>query len=103
MSRANILFPKAGPMAAAAALVATALLGGCSSRDTAGAEKLAAVNAAADRAEKAAVRAEAAAAKIEKAGQSTVIEADPDSTEDAEDAALAAENEPASIEPDVKT
>ncbi len=104
MSRANILFRKPGPLAAAAtALLATALLGGCSGRDVAGAEKLAAINAAAERAEKAAVRAEAAAAKIEKANQPTVIEADPEATEDAEDAALAAENEPASTEPDVKT
>ncbi len=103
MSRANILFPKSGPMAAAAALIATALLGGCSGRDTDGAEKLAAINAAAERAEKAAVRAEVAAAKLEKVGQPTVVEADPDATEDAEDAALAAENEPASTEPDVKT
>lgn len=103
MSRSNILFPKPGPVVAAATLMALALLGGCSGRDTAGAEKLAAVNSAADRAEKAAVRAEAAAAKVEKANQPTVIEADPDSTEDADDAALAAENEPASTEPDVKT
>jgi hypothetical protein len=103
VSRTNILFPKAGPMAAAVALVATALLGGCSGRDVAGAEKLAAINAAAERAEKAAVRAEAAAAKLDKAGEPTVVEADPDATEDADDAALAAENEPASTEPDVKT
>lgn len=103
MLGSNILFPKAGPLVAAAALAVTALLGGCSGRDTAEAEKLAAINAAADRAEKAAVRAETAAAKLDKAGQPTVIEADPDATEDAEDAALAAENEPASTEPDVKT
>jgi hypothetical protein len=101
--RANILSSKAGPSAAAIALVATALLGGCSGRDTAGAEKLAEINAAAQRAENAAVRAEKAAEKLEKAGQPTVIEADPDATEDAEDAALATEEEPASTEPDVKT
>jgi hypothetical protein len=102
VSRASILFGKTGPLVAAVALGATALLGGCSGRDVAGAEKLAAINAAADRAEKAAVRAEAAATKIEKAGQ-TVIEADVEPTEDAEDASLADENEPASTEPDVKT
>lgn len=103
MSRVNIHFSKPGPMAAASALVVAVLLGGCSGRDTAGAEKLAAINAAAQRAENAAVRAEKAAEKIEKAGQPTVVEADPDATEDAEDAALAAENEPASTEPDIKT
>lgn len=103
MSKTSILFPKTGPMAAVAALAAVALLGGCSGRDSAGAEKLAAMNAAADRAEKAAVRAETAAAKIDKAAQPTVIEADVEPTEDAEDAAVAAENEPLSTEPDVKT
>ena len=102
MRRSNILFPKAGPMVTAAALVATALLGGCSGRDTAGSEKLAGINAAAERAEKAALRAEAAAEKVEKATQPTVIEADPDATDDADDAALAAENEPQPNEPDVK-
>lgn len=103
MSGSNIHFPKVGPMVSSAALIAVLLLGGCSGRDAAGAEKLAAVNAAADRAEKAAVRAEAAAAKIEKAGQPTVIEADPDATEDAQDAAVAEEDQPQSTEPDVKT
>jgi hypothetical protein len=32
-----------------------------------------------------------------------VIEADPDATEDAEDAAVAAQNEPLSTEPDIKS
>jgi hypothetical protein len=103
VSRASIQFSKPGQMVAAVALIGSALLSGCSGRDTAAAEKLAATNAAAERAEKAAVRAEAAAAKLDKAGQPTVIEADPEATEDADDAALAAENEPASTEPDVKT
>lgn len=90
-------------MAAAVALAATALLGGCSGRDTEGAEKLASINAAADRAEKAAVRAEAAAAKLEKLAEPTVIDADAEATEDAEDASLAKDDEPPPIEPDVKT
>ncbi len=102
MRGSNVLYPKSGPMLAAAALAALALLGGCSGRDTAGAEKLAGINAAADRAEKAAVRAEIAAAKVEKANQPTVIEADAEATDDAEDAAVAAENEPLPNEPEVK-
>ena len=87
-------------MAVALLLGGATLLGGCSGRDTSGAEQLAAMNAAAARAEKAATRAEEALAKIEKAGQPAVVEADPDSTEDAEDAAIAAENEPPPNEPD---
>ena len=60
VSRASIQFSKPGQMVAAVALIGSALLSGCSGRDTAAAEKLAATNAAAERAEKAAVRAEAA-------------------------------------------
>ena len=69
------------------------------------AEKIAAINAAAERAEKAATRAEEAAAKIEKLNQPTVIEVDPDATEDAADAgeAAAAEaNDPVQPDADVK-
>lgn len=88
-------------MVAAVALSAALLLGGCSDRDAA--EQLAATNAAAARAEQAAQRAEAAAAKLDKAGQSTVVEADPGAAENADDAGLANDDEPASTEPDVKT
>jgi len=96
--------PSAGAGLAAVALAA-AVLGGCSGRDASGAEKIAEINAAADRAEKAATRAEEAAAKIEKLNQPTVIEVDPDATEDAADAgeAAAAEaNEPVQPDADVK-
>jgi hypothetical protein len=95
-------FLKAGRLATTLLLGSALLLGGCG-RDTDGAEKLAEMNAAALRAEKAAERAEAAASKAEKASQPQVIEADPDATEDAEDAAVAAQNEPLSTEPDIKS
>lgn len=102
MSGSHHPVTKAGRLAAALLLGSALMLGGCG-RDTDGAEKLAEINAATLRAEKAAERAEAAAAKVEKAGQPQVIEADPEATEDAEDAAIAAENEPLSTEPEVKS
>jgi NAD(P)-dependent dehydrogenase (short-subunit alcohol dehydrogenase family) len=102
LSGSHILFSKAGRITAAL-LGGALLLGGCSGRDAEAAEQLAEMNVVAARAEKAAERAEAALAKIEKAGQPQVVEADPDSTEDAEDAAIAAENEPLSTEPEIKS
>lgn len=87
-------------------VVLAALLAGCSGRDADSAERLAEINAAALRAEKAADRAEAAAKKIEQAGQPMVVDADPDATEDATDAdeaAIEAQNAPQSTEPDVRT
>jgi hypothetical protein len=98
--QASICCPKAGSLVAVLLLAGMLALGGCSGRDTSGSEQLAAINAATARAEKAATRAEEALAKIEKAGLPQVVEADPDSTEDAEDAAIAAENEPPANEPD---
>ncbi|HEX4848093.1 MAG TPA: hypothetical protein VFV30_08110 [Novosphingobium sp.] len=82
--------------------VAAVLLAGCSGRDSESAEKVAAINAASARAEAAAKRAEEAAAKIEKATAPTVIEVDPDATEDAEDAAIAEQNEPVAPDADIK-
>ena len=84
---------RAGTLLAALLAGSSLLLAGCSGRDTNGAEKIAAAQDAAARAEKAAERAEAAAAKIEK-GQTTVVEAEPDATDDAGDAAVAAEDKP---------
>lgn len=78
----------------------TILLGGCG-RDTSGAEQLAAMNAAATRAEKAAERAEQALAKIEKAGQPVMVDAEPEATEEPEDTAVADANEPPP-EPEIK-
>lgn len=65
----------------------TSLLTGCSGRDSAEAERTAAINAAAARAEAAADRAESAAAKL-GAGPAPV----PVITEDAEDPAPAEDN-----------
>ncbi|MFM5955192.1 MAG: hypothetical protein ACKOPE_12935 [Novosphingobium sp.] len=93
--------PRTGAALTAIALCGALLLGGCG-RDTDTSEKLAATNAAAVRAEKAAERAEAALAKIEKAGQPVVIDAEPDATEDAQDAAIADQNEPPAADADVK-
>lgn len=104
MSGSITLKPRVGAGFAAVALVA-AMLGGCSDRDASGAEKIAAINAAAERAEKAATRAEEAAAKIEKLNQPTVIEVDPDATEDAADAGeaeVADQNEPLAPDADIK-
>jgi len=86
----------------ASLMVAAVTLSGCD-RDTSAAKQLAAANAAAERAEKAALRAEVALEKIEKANQPQVIEVDPNATEDAEDAAVAEQNEPADPAADVKS
>jgi len=94
VNRSHRLIVRAGPIAASLLLGSALLLGGCSGRDTSAAEKVAQINAAAERAEKAALRAEAAAAKIEKLNQPTVIEADPDATEDAADADLTEDTNP---------
>jgi hypothetical protein len=95
----NQFKPGVGAVLAALALSSAALLGGCSSRDTETSEKAAAATAAATRAEQAALRAESAAAKAEKASQPQVVEGDPNADDDAQDQAIAAENEPPSNEP----
>lgn len=102
MTGSNHFQPRAGA-ALAALLLAAGTLAGCSGRDADATEKLAAANAAAERAEKAALRAEQAWAKIEKAGQPQVVEVDPNATEDAEEAAIAAQNEPVDPEADIKS
>ena len=71
-------------VALAASCLAVSLLAGCSGRDTVSAERLAAMNAAAARAEAAADRAEKAAAKLGAAPSPA-----PTFTEDAEDPAPA--------------
>ncbi|MFM5923921.1 MAG: hypothetical protein ACKOPG_07025 [Novosphingobium sp.] len=93
--------PRTGAALTAIALCGALLLGGCG-RDVDNSEKLAAANAAAARAERAAERAETALAKIEKSGQPTVIEAEPDATEDAQDTEVADQNEPPAPDADVK-
>lgn len=98
VTQAKIIKTKTGALLLSGA--ALLVLGGCSGRDTAGSESLAAMNAAAERAEKAADRSEAAWTKIEKA---IVPEADPDATEDAADAAEADVEGPVSTEPDIKS
>jgi hypothetical protein len=90
---------KAGIVLLGTAIVVL-MLGGCSGRDAEGSEKLAAINAATARAEKAAERAETALAKIEKA---TLAEADPDATDDAADAVEADVDGPVSTDPDIKS
>ncbi len=76
---------KVGSKAAlAASCLGMSLLAGCSGRDTASAERLAEMNAAASRAEAAADRAEKAAAKLSAAPSPA-----PTFTEDAEDPAPA--------------
>lgn len=71
-------------VALVASCMGMSLLAGCSGRDTAAAERLAAMNAAAARAEAAADRAEKAAAKLGAAPSPA-----PTYTEDAEDPAPA--------------
>ncbi len=73
------LAPKA---ALVAILLAPALLGGCSSRDTQMAEQVSAANAAAMRAEQAAQRAEHAAANAQRAQPSAPVEAEVDPNQD---------------------
>ena len=77
------LLTKLTPKAALAAIVlAPALLGGCSSRDTQMAEQVSAANAAAMRAEQAAQRAEHAAANAQRAQPSAPAEAEVDPNAD---------------------
>lgn len=64
MLRLNLPFPRTGMLAVA---VAAGLLTGCAGRDAESAERIAEMNAAAVRAEKAAERAEAAVAKLQNA------------------------------------
>lgn len=71
------LLTKLTPTAALAAiLLAPALLGGCSSRDTQMADQVSAANAAAMRAEQAAQRAEHAAANARRAQPSAPVGAE---------------------------
>ena len=68
---------------AAVLLASSALISGCSSRDTALGEKLAAADAAAARAEKAAERAEKAAGKVDKQPAAEVhMDAEPGDVQD---------------------
>lgn len=60
----NLSLTKAGLLVAA---LSVGLLGGCSGRDADSAERVAEINAATERAEKAAERAEAAVAKLQNA------------------------------------
>lgn len=67
----------------AAALLGSLALTGCSDSDAASAEQLAAVNAAADRAEQAAKRAEAAAALASRGSPAPRLAAEPEPVTDA--------------------
>jgi hypothetical protein len=78
-------------------VLASAVLAGCSGRDTAAAEKIAAMEQLAVRAEKAADRAEAAAKKAAGAQPATVIEVEPEDPSQTE--AAAAEGEGDGSEP----
>lgn len=82
--------------------LAAALLAGCSGRDTDSAEKIAQINAATQRAEKAAERAEAAAAQAAKGAAPTVIEMEPESPDDEEAKKIAEQNEPLAPDADLK-
>lgn len=101
VNRPNAFAPRAG--AGLAALICSALLlSACSGRDAASAEKVAQINAAAQRAEKAAERAEAAAAQVAKGTAPTVIEVDPNEEDDEEAKKLAEQNEPLPPDADLK-
>lgn len=86
MSGSNFIIAKTGPLAVA---LAATLLAGCSGRDADSAERLAEINAAADRAEQAALRAEAAVAKLEKFKQGPVEVVEPTVDEPSGDFAAA--------------
>jgi len=73
--------PLSRSAALAVLLIGPALLGGCSSRDTVLAEKVAAADAAAQRAEMAAQRAENAAKKAEKPA-AVQVDAEPEEVTD---------------------
>lgn len=91
MSGSNFPFPKTGLLAGA---LCACLLGGCSDRNANSAERLAEINAAADRAEKAADRAEAAVAQLQKAG-APIPEIEPEVEEPSPEEAPPPEDQPA--------
>ncbi len=91
MSGTNFPFTRTGLLAG---IVYVCLLGGCSDRNANSAERLAEINAAADRAEKAADRAEAAVAQLQKAG-APIPEIEPEVEEPSPDDAPPPEDQPA--------
>lgn len=95
MIRSTLHIPR---HAIAAALLLGTALGGCSGSDAKQAERLAEINAAALRAEKAADRAEAAA-KADRAGSSQVFAEDAEPAELPDEPAPADAGEPAGGEP----
>lgn len=83
MSTARHIGPNCRTALAATVLASSILLGGCSSRDTVLGEKLAAADAAAVRAEKAADRAEDAAGKLDRQPAEVVeLDAEPEDLQD---------------------
>lgn len=80
MHRSNYRNPR--PSALAATLIACAMLvSGCSGQDKTYDERIATLNAAAQRAEEAAKRAESAALRAERSPAATIVEAEPEMDE----------------------
>lgn len=92
MFRFDLPSIKTGMLAAA---LGAGFLGGCSGRDADSAERVAEINAAADRAEKAAERAEAALAKLQNA-KPPVAQYEPEAEDPNPQDAAAAEEPPVS-------
>jgi TPP-dependent 2-oxoacid decarboxylase len=99
----TIALPTHSKSRLAALLLATALVAGCSGRDSEMAEKVAAANAAAMRAEQAAQRAEHAAANAQRAQPGTTMEVDADPNEDPNAQPSQAPAKAAEAQPDPNT